>query len=139
MRNYFIISAIFFLNVFIYNACNMSKKNKSSINSTCENFDLFIKRFKKEQKFQEKHISDSLRLVSIDYYENKVEIKRLDKIKFPLYPIVEVKDKYNWEVKQKNDTFFLSQKGIDNGIYVVYKFIKLDSCWSLFEIIDESD
>jgi len=76
-----------------------------------------------------------------DLDENKTVIKKADsRPELPSFTQMnQGENGYKWEIIYKKDTVLYVQRGIDNGIYITYMFVKKNKDWFLVKIIDESD
>ncbi len=151
------ILLIFFIFINIINCSNddsfkskiINKKilneNKSNLDTLiCHlSFEEFFNKFKEDSLFQKQRIYKYAELLIIDNYEEKVFKKKLKKnflnfnedknsnpIKF---------DVFKTNIIKQKDSVVYTKQGIDNGIYISFIFKKINGCWFLTKIIDESD
>jgi hypothetical protein len=109
-----------------------------------ENFNEFFERFTTDSVFQMERTIFPFRVIwmtedgetthktekenwihSTFYYEDSYASRQVDA--------------YTQEIRQYSDSVILEQRGVDNGIYVDYKFIKNNGKWILFTGKDYSN
>ena len=131
---------------------NKKVLNKDSDNDDFSNqkncfvsFDDFFTKFSNDKLFQKKRIHKSIKLIILDPYENKNNIiKKEDEIfvyldfKVDKNAINNEYDKYKIKINKFKDSVSYKKIGLDNGIYISYIFKRINNCWFLIEIIDES-
>lgn len=109
-------------------------------------FDEFFIKFTNDELFQKRRFSKSMRLTILDPYDVD---KKIIKIVGKNHGFIDFKndneainnefDKFNIKIEKYKDSISYKRLGIDNGIYISYIFEKINNCWFLTEIIDESN
>ncbi len=110
------------------------------------NFESFFTKFSNDSAFQKNRIQFPLKMVTVDVYDSEnSSIKNLSINDYSFMDFSKDKDaenrdndKYKVELIKKNETTVYKKLGIDNGIYIEFKFKKEDNCWLLISIEDQS-
>lgn len=111
------------------------------------NFESFFTRFSTDSAFQKNRIQFPLKMATIDAYDSdNPSIKNLNIKDYSFIDFSNDKDainrdtdKYKVEIVENKETTIYKKIGIDNGIYVEFKFEKRENCWLLILIKDQSN
>ena len=124
---------------------NDSTKTQSFKNCD-ETFEEFFGQFAKDSIFQVNRIKYPLKWK----YLNDVTDEELtiELVKYGSFNYIDFTNdeeaykneynKYSIDIDKNKDQVLYTLHGIDNGIYVIYKFNLIEDCWYLVEIEDES-
>jgi hypothetical protein len=123
---------------------NLTTKEEKSAGSLSETFDEFFKRFTEDSLFQVERVKFPFRVIwrtedgetthetekenwthSTFYYDKSYSARQVDA--------------YTQEIKKYGDSVKIEIRGVDNGIYVDYKFVKDNGKWILFSGKDYSN
>ena len=117
-------------------------------NEKCDpDFNLFFKKFASDSVFQKKHVKFPLKESYSDpdtgYETTKTEHINSKDYHYHKFPKKNEASKFengafSITVDKQKDTVFNKWRGIDNGIYVDFKFVFIDGCWYMVEIDDQS-
>jgi hypothetical protein len=108
-------------------------------------FESFFKKFAADSVYQMKHIKFPLKdsYLSDDYSETVTDYIELKDCKY--FDFRKDEDAYKKEtgaytvkVEKKQDTVSYNWRGVDNGIYIDFKFVFTNGCWQMVEISDNS-
>lgn len=112
-----------------------------------EEFGRFIERFSKDEKFQLRRIKFPISVIVPDTRDQgmapieesigKYDWEMLDLTYDSTY-LTRPYDQYYQEVRFRNDTAVVEIRGINNGIYADYYFVRIDSEWYLVTLYEAS-
>lgn len=113
-----------------------------------KSFEVFFEEFSKDSIFQKSRVQYPLRFVYAEGLEDtKWKTDYINKAsEFYYIDFTEDKsamnkeyDKYTVEIEKiDGNNIYYKNLGYDNGIRMIFKFKKVDDCWLLVEILDES-
>lgn len=108
-------------------------------------FDVFFRKFARDSIFQMKHIKFPLKdsYPSDDYSKTNTDYVALKDCEY--FDFTKDKEAYKKETDaysvkdiKNQDTVFYNWRGVDNGIYIDFKFVFTNGCWQMVEISDHS-
>lgn len=108
-------------------------------------FDIFFEKFSADSVFQRQHTKFPLKDVTrsdtdlemITTYAESKDCYYYD-FRKDREAYKRETDAYNVVVEKRNDTVFYKWNGVDNGIHMEFKFIMIDGCWNMVEMVDQS-
>ncbi|CAL2058851.1 DUF4348 domain-containing protein [Tenacibaculum sp. 190524A05c] len=110
-------------------------------------FERFFEKFSTNEEFQKENIKYPLKLTYITdletssietkIYKNQSEWKFID-FSEDIKAREREYDQYEVMIITSDQKKLYKQKGIDNGILVIYQFEKIEGCWKLTLVEDES-
>ena len=126
-------------------SCNNSSLKVA--NDDCDRTFLdFIKKFQQDSLFQFQRIKFPLTLKTIDFDDGATINESIEKEKWKYINFNYDQnfnsnqiDLYTQEIKKYGDTMRLELRGIDNGIYIDYEFLKDGARWYLISEKDYSN
>ena len=140
--------------VSINTSCNQSKKAKDkktvtaeTISTVEEEFDSFLQNFSTKPTFQRQRVLFPLDAILLDPSEYSMQTVN-EKIKYQEWMLLDFSydstyatrqmDKYEQLIRVYDDSTIIEHRGIDNGIYANYYFMKKDGKWYLKSLTDIS-
>lgn len=148
----------FILSLFIFTiavSCSQSSKNKKEVNNSKEyvdpldgeDFKAFLESFNKMPTFQRQRVLFPLHATVLDPIE--FEMKTVEeKIDYEDWFLLDFSydstyrtrqmDRYEQNIRLYNDSALIEHRGIDNGIFANYLFIKKEGRWFLKSFTDVS-
>lgn len=143
----FLISALFILT-----SCSQHKATKekqadiaSDTSQIDEEFDLFLENFNSEPTFQRQRIIFPIKMTVLQPSEFGMEVVDeeltqqdwilLDFTYDSTYATRQL-DSYEQRIRRYNDSTIIEHRGIDNGIFADYCFVKKDGKWYLKSFSD---
>lgn len=148
----------FILSLFIFTiavSCSQSSKNKKGVNNSKEyidpldgeDFKAFLESFNKMPTFQRQRVLFPLHATVLDPIE--FEMKTVEeKIDYEDWFLLDFSydstyrtrqmDRYEQNIRLYNDSALIEHRGIDNGIFANYLFIKKEGRWFLKSFTDVS-
>ena len=148
----------FILSLFIFTiavSCSQSSKNKKEVNNSKEyidpldgeDFKAFLESFNKMPTFQRQRVLFPLHATVLDPIE--FEMKTVEeKIDYEDWFLLDFSydstyrtrqmDRYEQNIRLYNDSALIEHRGIDNGIFANYLFIKKEGRWYLKSFTDVS-
>ena len=131
-----------FIWIFLLTACGTkSVDTNTSDKSSEENFDEFFEKFKNDSLFQIERVKFPWIIPSEhgkDLVINKGDWRHADFAYDTNSATVEI-DAYTQEIVTYGDTVKIEQRGVDNGIYIDFVFVKIDNKWFLYAEKDLSN
>lgn len=140
--------------VFLSNSCNKSNKAKdkqaepvNTITAVEEDFYSFLQNFNKKPTFQRKRVLFPLDATLLDPSEYSMQSVS-EEIKYNEWILLDFSydstyatrqmDGYKQLIRVYDDSTIIEQRGIDNGIYANYYFVKKSGNWYLKSFTDIS-
>lgn len=128
-------------------AKNKQKETLESVSMTDEDFDSFLQDFNKKPTFQRQRIMFPLEATLLD--PSEYGMSTIDEeIKYQEWILLDFTydssyatrqmDRYEQHIRSYSDSTIIEHRGIDNGIYANYYFIKKDGKWFLKSFTDVS-
>ncbi|MBG6130873.1 hypothetical protein IWQ47_002343 [Aquimarina sp. EL_43] len=131
----------------IQNIPNRISEKNDSPKDCGLNFESFFTRFSTDSAFQKNRIQFPLKMSTMDAYDS--ENPSIENLSLKDYSFIDFSndkdainrdtDKYKVEIVENKETTIYKKLGIDNGIYVEFKFEKQENCWLLISIEDQSN
>ena len=145
---------LFICVVSITTSCNQSEKAKdkqpetvNNIPAVEEDFDSFLRNFNKKPTFQRKRVLFPLDATLLDPSEYSMKTFR-EEIKYQEWLLLDFSydstyatrqmDRYEQLIRVYDDSTIIEHRGIDNGIYANYYFMKKEGKWYLKSFTDTS-
>lgn len=124
-------------------SCQKSTKNDDTKLINCpQDFETFFHQFSNDSIFQKNYIKFPL---TVSYYNNTDLIKRKIKSTDDFISFLNNKKAINIKINKFTTETFIAKKeyyykriGYVNGTYITYQFKKINDCWYLITIIDET-
>lgn len=140
--------------VFGTTSCSQSKKTKDKSTQTADNiptteedFDSFLQDFNKKPTFQRRRVLFPLEATLLDHTEFTMQTVS-EEIKYQEWILLDFTydstyvtrqmDGYEQFIREYNDSTIIEHRGVDNGIYANYYFMKKDGKWYLKSLTDVS-
>lgn len=140
--------------VSITTSCNQSEKAKDKqietvkdISTDEEGFDSFLQSFSKKPTFQRQRVLFPLDATVLDPSEYSMQTVN-EEIKYHEWTLLDFSydstfatrpmDRYEQLIRVYDDSTIIEHRGIDNGIYANYYFMKKDGKWYLKSFTDIS-
>ena len=120
------------------------KNEKQETRKIDEDFKVFLEKFSRDSLFQISRVKFPLRVKELDNdyksYEKKIKKNEYRKIDLRFHDSIAKRElnKYNQEIKLKENKATIEMRGIDNGIMIDIYFEKLDEKWILVGWNDSS-
>ncbi|MFD2600685.1 MULTISPECIES: DUF4348 domain-containing protein [Flavobacterium] len=111
-------------------------------------FNVFFEKFSADSVFQKQHTKFPLKDVSWSesYPDPETDVRYLESKDCYYYDFRKDKeaykketDAYNVVTEKRNDTICYKWDGVDNGISMEFKFVMIDNCWYMVEMVDMSN
>ena len=135
-------------------SCNQSEKEKNkqtetvnSISTVEEDFDSFLQNFSKKPTFQRQRVLFPLDATLLDPSEYSMQTVS-EEIKYHEWLLLDFSydstfatrqmDRYEQIIRVYEDSTIIEHRGIDNGIYANYYFLKKNGKWYLKSFTDTS-
>lgn len=136
--------------VFITTSCSQNTKDKATqtaenISKTEEDFGSFLQDFNKKPTFQRRRVLFPLEAILLDPSEYTMQTVN-EEIEYQEWILLDFTydstyvtrqvDGYEQHIREYSDSTIIEQRGIDNGIYANYYFVKKDGKWFLKSFTD---
>ena len=143
---------LFFCVLSITISCNSSEKTENNQNDNSnstieEDFDAFLQNFSKKPTFQRQRVLFPLDATLLDPSEYSMQTVS-EEIKYNEWLLLDFSydstfatrqmDGYEQFIRVYEDSTIIEHRGIDNGIYANYYFMKKDGKWYLKSFTDTS-
>ncbi len=143
---------LFFCVLSITISCNSSEKTENNQNDNSnstieEDFDAFLQNFSKKPTFQRQRVLFPLDATLLDPSEYSMQTVS-EEIKYNEWLLLDFSydstyairqmDRYEQLIRVYEDSTIIEHRGIDNGIYANYYFLKIDGKWYLKSFTDTS-
>lgn len=138
----------------IFSSCSESKNAKNNHSETAKNntineedFNSFLQNFSKKPTFQRQRVLFPVEATLLDPSDYGMQTVN-EKIKYQEWLLLDFSydstyvtrqmDRYDQNIRIYNDSSIIEHRGIDNGIYANYYFMKKDGKWFLESFTDVS-